>query len=166
MGGIGQNLQLQSDGSEIVCAIRAPHKTYACKILWQNISYFASYGEKLVCQTSGFMTLFFLSALACVILSLSHPEDCVPSVVDLLRKMKVVGSGHLDSRKIIVKKLIGRPHVPHMVRTYIWYVPHMVRTGIWYIPHMICTDIYIQWNLTAEGGGGHWGVHVAWKKDY
>ena len=29
MGGIGQNLQLQSDGSEIVCAIRAPLKTYA-----------------------------------------------------------------------------------------------------------------------------------------
>ena len=26
MGGIGQNLQLPSDGSEILCAIRAPHK--------------------------------------------------------------------------------------------------------------------------------------------
>ena len=26
MGGIGQNLQLQSDGSDILCAIRAPHK--------------------------------------------------------------------------------------------------------------------------------------------
>ena len=26
MGGIGQNLQLQSDGSEIVCAVRAPCK--------------------------------------------------------------------------------------------------------------------------------------------
>ena len=51
MGGIGKNLQLQSDGSEIVCAIRAPHKTYAYKILWQNMSYFASYGEKWVCQT-------------------------------------------------------------------------------------------------------------------
>ena len=33
MGGIGQNLQLQSDGSEIVCAIWAPHKTYAYQIL-------------------------------------------------------------------------------------------------------------------------------------
>ena len=31
MGGIGQNLQLQSDGSEMLCAIRAPHKTYAYK---------------------------------------------------------------------------------------------------------------------------------------
>ena len=30
MGGMGQNLQLQSDGSEIIYAIRAPHKTYAC----------------------------------------------------------------------------------------------------------------------------------------
>ena len=51
MGGIGQNLQLQSDGSEIVCAIRAPHKTYACQILWKDMSYFASYGKKRVCQT-------------------------------------------------------------------------------------------------------------------
>ena len=51
MGDIGQNLQLQSDGFEIVCAIRAPHKTYAYKILWQNISYFASYWNKWVCQT-------------------------------------------------------------------------------------------------------------------
>ena len=33
MDGIGQNLQLQSDGSEILCAIRALHKTYACQIL-------------------------------------------------------------------------------------------------------------------------------------
>ena len=38
MGGIGQNLQLQSDGSEILCAVRAPHKT-------ENMSYFASYGK-------------------------------------------------------------------------------------------------------------------------
>ena len=45
MGGIGQNLQLQSDGSEILCAIRAPHKTYAYQILWQIMSYFASYGK-------------------------------------------------------------------------------------------------------------------------
>ena len=37
MGGIGPNLQLQSDGSEIVCAIRAPHKTYAYQI-WGKIS--------------------------------------------------------------------------------------------------------------------------------
>ena len=29
MGGIGQNLQLLSDGSEISTAIRAPHTTYA-----------------------------------------------------------------------------------------------------------------------------------------
>ena len=36
MGGIGQNMQFQSDGSEIVCAIRAPHKTYAYQVLWQN----------------------------------------------------------------------------------------------------------------------------------
>ena len=36
MGGIGQNLQLQSDSSEIVCAITAPHKTYACQILRQT----------------------------------------------------------------------------------------------------------------------------------
>ena len=47
MGGIGQNLQLQSDSSEILCAIRAPHKTYACQILWQNMSYFASYRKKM-----------------------------------------------------------------------------------------------------------------------
>ena len=33
MGGIGQNLQLQSDGSEILCAIKAPNKNYACQIL-------------------------------------------------------------------------------------------------------------------------------------
>ena len=33
MGGIGQNLQLQSDGSEMLCAIWAPHKTYACQIV-------------------------------------------------------------------------------------------------------------------------------------
>ena len=33
MGGIGQNLQLLSDSSEILCAIRAPHNTYACQIL-------------------------------------------------------------------------------------------------------------------------------------
>ena len=32
MGGIGQNLQLPSDGSEILCAIRAQHKTYAYQI--------------------------------------------------------------------------------------------------------------------------------------
>ena len=51
MGGIEPNLQLQSDDSEILCAIRTPHKTYAYQILWQNMSYFASYGEKLVCQT-------------------------------------------------------------------------------------------------------------------
>ena len=51
MGGFGQNLQLQSDGSEIVCDVRAPHKTDAYQILWQNISYFASYGKKWVCQT-------------------------------------------------------------------------------------------------------------------
>ena len=51
MGGIGQNLQLQSDGSEILCDIRAPHKTYTYQILWQNMSYFASYGRKWVCQT-------------------------------------------------------------------------------------------------------------------
>ena len=51
MGSIGQNLQLPSDGSEILCAIRAPHKTYAYQILWQNMSYFASYGEKWACQT-------------------------------------------------------------------------------------------------------------------
>ena len=51
MGGIGQNLQLQSDGSEISCAIRAPHKTCAYQILRQNMSYFTSYGKKLVCQT-------------------------------------------------------------------------------------------------------------------
>ena len=50
MGGIGQNLQLPSDDSEILCVIRAPHKTYAYQILWQNMSYFASYGEKWVCQ--------------------------------------------------------------------------------------------------------------------
>ena len=31
MGGIGPNLQLQSDGSEILCAVRAPCKTYSCK---------------------------------------------------------------------------------------------------------------------------------------
>ena len=37
MGGIGQNLQLQSDSSEILCAIKAPHKTDACQILWQNV---------------------------------------------------------------------------------------------------------------------------------
>ena len=48
MGGIGQNLQLQSDGSEIWCAVRAPCKTYAYKMLWQNMSYFASY-EKNEC---------------------------------------------------------------------------------------------------------------------
>ena len=47
MGGIGQNLQLQSDGSEIVCAIRAPHKTCAYQISWQNMSYFGSYGKKI-----------------------------------------------------------------------------------------------------------------------
>ena len=47
MGGIGQNLQLQSDDSEILYAIRGPHKTYAYQILWQNRSYFASYGEKM-----------------------------------------------------------------------------------------------------------------------
>ena len=47
MGGMGQNLQLPSDGSEILCAIRAPHKTYAYQILWQNMSYFASYGGKM-----------------------------------------------------------------------------------------------------------------------
>ena len=34
MGGIGQNLQLQSDGSEMLCAIRAPHKIYAYQIEW------------------------------------------------------------------------------------------------------------------------------------
>ena len=34
MGGIGQNLQLKSDGSEILCAIRAQHKTYAYQIVW------------------------------------------------------------------------------------------------------------------------------------
>ena len=51
MGGIGQNLQLPSDGSEILCALRAPLKTYAYQILWQNMSYFESYGEKWVCQT-------------------------------------------------------------------------------------------------------------------
>ena len=45
MGGIGQILQLQSDGSESLCAIRAPHKTYAYQIVWHNMSYFASYGK-------------------------------------------------------------------------------------------------------------------------
>ena len=44
MGGIGQNLQLHSDSSEIVCAIRAPHKTYAYQICYM-------YEKKLVCQT-------------------------------------------------------------------------------------------------------------------
>ena len=47
MGDIGQNLQLPSDGSEILCAIRAPHKAYAYQIvtkyvifgkLWEKIS--------------------------------------------------------------------------------------------------------------------------------
>ena len=33
MGGIGQNLQLQSDGSEVLCAIRAPQKIHAYQIL-------------------------------------------------------------------------------------------------------------------------------------
>ena len=33
MGGIGQNLQLQSDGSEILGAVRAPHKTDAYQML-------------------------------------------------------------------------------------------------------------------------------------
>ena len=47
MVGIGQNLQLQSDSSDILSAIRAPHKTHACQILWQNMSYFASYGGKM-----------------------------------------------------------------------------------------------------------------------
>ena len=47
MGGIGQNLQLQTDRSEIVCAIRATHKTYAYQILCQYLSYFASYGKKM-----------------------------------------------------------------------------------------------------------------------
>ena len=47
MGGIGQNLQLQSDGSEIVCAVGALYKTYAYKMLWQNMSNFASYGKKI-----------------------------------------------------------------------------------------------------------------------
>ena len=42
MGAIGPNLQLQSDGSDIVCAIRAPHTIYSDQILWQNMSYFAS----------------------------------------------------------------------------------------------------------------------------
>ena len=51
MGGIGQNLQLQSDGFEILCAIRALHKAYAYQILWQYMSYFACYGKKWVCQT-------------------------------------------------------------------------------------------------------------------
>ena len=51
MDGMGQNLQLQSDGSEILCAIKAPHKTYAYQILCQNMSYFASYGKKCVCRT-------------------------------------------------------------------------------------------------------------------
>ena len=41
----------KSDGSEIVCDIGAPHKTYACQIVWQNMSYFVSYGKKWVCQT-------------------------------------------------------------------------------------------------------------------
>ena len=36
MGGIEQNLQLQSDGSEIVRAIRAPHKTYTYQIMGKN----------------------------------------------------------------------------------------------------------------------------------
>ena len=47
MGGLGQNLQLQSDSSEMLCAIRAPNKTYAYQILSQNMSYFASYGKKM-----------------------------------------------------------------------------------------------------------------------
>ena len=51
MGGIGQNLQLQSDGSDILCAIKAPHENYAYQILWQNMSYLASDGKKWVCQT-------------------------------------------------------------------------------------------------------------------
>ena len=51
MGGIGQNLQLQSDGSASLCAIRAPQKTYAYQILWQNMSYFVSYGEQIVCHS-------------------------------------------------------------------------------------------------------------------
>ena len=45
MGGIGQNLQLQSDVSEIACAIMAPLKIYAYQIWWQNMSYFASLGK-------------------------------------------------------------------------------------------------------------------------
>ena len=60
MGGIGQNMQLQSDGSEIVCAIRAPYKTYAYQMLWQIMSYFASYGKKWVCQTFKFKFKFFI----------------------------------------------------------------------------------------------------------
>ena len=49
MGGIGQNLQLQSDGSEILCAIRGPHKTYACQILWQNMAHIFGFMGKNVC---------------------------------------------------------------------------------------------------------------------
>ena len=49
MSGIGPNLQLQSDDSEILCAFKAPDKTYAYQILWQNMLYFASFGEKIKC---------------------------------------------------------------------------------------------------------------------
>ena len=45
MGGIGPNVQLKSDGPEIVCVIRAPHKTYAYQIFGQNISYLRVMGK-------------------------------------------------------------------------------------------------------------------------
>ena len=45
MDGIGQNLQFQSDGSEMLCAIRPPHKTCAYHILWQNMSYLRVMGK-------------------------------------------------------------------------------------------------------------------------
>ena len=53
MGGIGQNLYMQCNGSEILCAIsmiRAPHKTYVYQILWQNRSYFESYGLRVAAK--------------------------------------------------------------------------------------------------------------------
>ena len=37
MGGIGQNLQLLSDGSEILCAIEAPDKIYPYQIFGDKI---------------------------------------------------------------------------------------------------------------------------------